>query len=555
MKTLSPQLVSIDGLRKLTPKEIMQRGKALNCMLASKGRSACTGQLNIGIFFDGTGNNLIADYKKPKLSERKHSNIVKLFNNFPDENRNGYFKYYIPGVGTPFPEIGDPGHTLGGPFAWNGENRIIWAFTRLLNTAQRYVLNSILLDDEISARISESMASITNPAFMRRRALRHWQETLASNLKGKMPRVELINLSVFGFSRGAAEARAFCNWLFEVCEQIGGGWEFAGMRIRLSFLGIFDTVASVGIPNSLSNSIVEGHQSWADNNMQIHPAIEQCVHFVAGHEVRAAFPLDSVRVGGMYPGNAKEVMYPGNAKEVMYPGAHSDVGGGYSPNALGITPENASEMARIPGAQMYGEARLAGVPVFSWDQLPGMFQADLTVAPKTAADFNAYVKAANIAAGPVENIHQQHMSLYLSYRYKYRNSIESLPFYQRATPSHKEFIKITTNTFNDRMRNLSSYPIPPSDEKFNLAEAIAHHRKFIRAAGLEASESKQVLHLYTMAEAINPKNLTPVIEEFLGNYIHDSMAGFIEMGGNVTNEYKINGLGILKFRKIFKGND
>lgn len=546
MATLPPQPFPENGLRKLSAKEIMQRAKASNCTLADKGKPACTGQLNIGIFFDGTGNNLIADYKKPQPSERKHSNVVKLFNTYPSKEMEGYFKHYIPGVGTPFPEIGDSGPAAGGAFGWNGENRIIWAFTRLLNTPQRYVLNSILLDEEMSARISNNMASITNTGYMRRKGLRHWQEVLASNLKGKKPRIELINLSVFGFSRGAAEARAFVNWLFEVCEQVGGGWEFAGMPIRLNFLGIFDTVASVGIPNSLNDSGAEGHQSWADNNMQIHPAVEQCVHFVAGHEVRAAFPLDSVRVGGVYPGNAKEVMYPG---------AHSDLGGGYASNALGIAPESTNEMARIPGAQMYNEARIAGVPVFSWNQLPAQFQADLTVASKTITDFNAYVKASNIAPGQVEKMHQQHMGLYLSYRYKYRNAIGSLPFYQRATANHKKFIKVTTDTFNDRMRHLSAYPVPPSDEKFNLAEAIAKHRKSPQAVRLEGPEAKQLLHLYTMADAINPQSLSPAIEEFLGNYVHDSMAGFIEMGGDFTNEYKINGLGILKFRKIFKGND
>jgi hypothetical protein len=545
MSTFSPQPFSASGLRKLTSKEIMQRATALNCTLSQKGTPTCTGQLNIGIFFDGTGNNKGNDYETLKPSD---SNVVKLFNAYPDQNDEGYFSHYIPGVGTPFPKIGDSGkNPLGGAFAWNGENRITWAFTRLLNAAQRYVLKSILLDDTISARISENMASSTNPASMRRHVLRTWQKTLASNLKGQKPRVAIINLSVFGFSRGAAEARAFCNWLLEVCEPVDGGWEFAEIPIRLSFLGIFDTVASVGIPDSRSNSIVEGHQSWADNNMQIHPAIEQCVHFVAGHEVRAAFPLDSVRVGGVYPGNAKEVMYPG---------AHSDLGGGYAPNALGIAQDNKNEMARIPGAQMYNEARLAGVPLKSWERLLRTFQADLTVAPKTAADFNAYIKATRIAAGPVEEVHRKHMSLYLSYRYKYRNAIGSLPFYQRASAPHKEFIKITTDTFNNRLRQLTAYPVQPTDENFNLADAIALQQKFTKAAGLDASsELTPVRHLYTMADAIAPQNLTPLIEDFLGTYVHDSMAGFIEMGGSATNEYKINGLGIFKFRKIFKGND
>lgn len=546
MTTLSPQLFPPTGLRKLSPKEIMQRAKASNCTLANKGQPSCTGQLNVGIFFDGTGNNLIADYKTPKPLERKHSNIVKLFNTYPDLNKEGYFKHYIPGVGTPFPEIGDSGPFMGGAFGWNGENRIIWAFTRLLNAPQRYVLNSVLLNDAHSATITNDLASITSSASKRRKKLNDWQKMLASNLKDKKPRIELINLSVFGFSRGAAEARAFCNWLFEVCEPVNGGWEFAGMPLRLSFLGIFDTVASVGIPNSFTNSIVEGHQSWADDNMQIHPAVEKCVHFVAGHEIRAAFPLDSVRVGDLYPGNTKEVMYPGS---------HSDLGGGYAPNEVGIAPESADEMARIPGAQMYNEARLSGVPIFSWDKLPGPFQADLTAAPSTIAALNAYLKAANIKAGPVEQVHQQHMSLYLSYRYKYRNSLGSLPFYQRASASHKAFIRVTADTFNKRMRGLIGYPIKPSDEKFNFADAVAQHRKIPEAARLRALDSKQMEHLLTMADAIDPKKLNPTIEEFLGNYVHDSMAGFIDMAGTLTNEYEINGLGILKFRKIFKGND
>ncbi len=544
MATLSPQPFPANGLRKLTSKEVIQRAKALNCGLAGKAAPSCAGQLHIGIFFDGTGNNKIVDYERLTSRDRKHSNIVKLLNTYPDQRDDGYFSYYIPGVGTPFPEIGDSGTFLGGAFAWDGGKRIIWAFTRLLNAAQQYVLRTILLNDEISARITDNLASTLTPPAMRRHVLETWQNTLASNLKGKKPRVELINLSVFGFSRGAAEARAFCNWLFEVCKRNGDGWEFAGIPIRLNFLGIFDTVASVGIADSLNNSIMEGHQSWADNNMQINPGVEQCVHFVAGHEVRAAFALDSVCVNGKYPGNAREVMYPG---------AHSDVGGGYAPNALGIAPENLNEMARIPGAQMYKEARLAGAPLVSWEKLLDTDRADLEVSKKTADNFNAYIKAAKVAAGPIETMHRQHMSFYLSYRYKYRNSIGSLPFYQRASMSHKQFLKATTNSFNDRLRHLTGYPVPPSDEKFILADAIDQHRKSTKEG--KAKESGQIKHLYTIADAITPQNLTPIIEDFLGNYVHDSVAGFIEMGGIFTGEYRLNGLGILKFRKIFKGND
>lgn len=547
MATYSPQPFPVNGLKKLSGKEIMQRAKSLNSTLGQLSKPSCTGKLHVGIFFDGTGNNLTNDYIRPKPSERKHSNVVKLFNTYLDEKERGYFKYYIPGVGTPFPAINDSGTSrLGGAFAWDGEKRVIWAFTRILNAVQQYVLKSLLLGDQLAALITDNMASSMNPSFMRRYVLRHWQETLASNLKGKKPQIELINLSVFGFSRGAAEARAFCNWLVEVCEEADGRWKFAGIPIRFSFLGIFDTVASVGIPDALNFGLMEGHQSWADNNLQIHPAIEQCVHFVAGHEVRASFPLDSVRVNGVYPGNAKEVMYPG---------AHSDVGGGYSANDLGISPNNAAEIARIPGAQMYKEARLAGVPLINWEKMMQPYRDDLSVDSKTAIDFNSYLDIAKLSSGPVESLHQQHMSLYLSYRYKYRNFIESLPFYRRASASHKRFIKITTDTFNDRMKHLTPYPISPSDEKFNFSDAAAQYRKIPEGARLKVINSKQMEHLLTMVDAINTKKLNPQIEEFFGSYVHDSMAGFIEMGGVWTNEYKLNGLGILKFRKIFKGND
>ena len=184
---------------------------------------------------------------------------------------------------------------------------------------------------------------------------------------------------------------------------------------------------------------------------------------------------------------------------------------------------------------MYKEARLAGVPLVNWDALMETYRADLTVAPMTAADFNAYIKAVNLSSGSVERMHQQHMSLYLSYRYKYRNRIELLPFYQRASMSHKRFIKVTTDTFNDRMRWLVPYPVPPSNEKFDFSDAVAQYRKIPETARLKKINSKQVEHLLTMADAIDVQKLNPIIEDFFGNYVHDSMAGFIEMGGTLTN--------------------
>lgn len=47
------------------------------------------------------------DYQSLPPEQRKHTNVVKLFHTFRADRSSGYLPYYIPGVGTPFPEIGD----------------------------------------------------------------------------------------------------------------------------------------------------------------------------------------------------------------------------------------------------------------------------------------------------------------------------------------------------------------------------------------------------------------------------------------------------------------
>ena len=78
----------------------------------------CSGTELVGIFFDGTGNNEKQDYDQGRVPKEKwsHSNVVRLFYTYMDKAERGTNKsyaYYIPGVGTPFPEIGDDGGTLG----------------------------------------------------------------------------------------------------------------------------------------------------------------------------------------------------------------------------------------------------------------------------------------------------------------------------------------------------------------------------------------------------------------------------------------------------------
>ena len=63
----------------------------------------CGHQMFVGIFFDGTDNNMERD--KPKGT---HTNVVRLYDAYPDDGFKGrFYKIYAPGVGTPFDDIGE----------------------------------------------------------------------------------------------------------------------------------------------------------------------------------------------------------------------------------------------------------------------------------------------------------------------------------------------------------------------------------------------------------------------------------------------------------------
>ncbi|MCE1208759.1 MAG: DUF2235 domain-containing protein, partial [Spirochaetia bacterium] len=201
MATISPAPFPESGQRTLTPRETMQRVKALACTIPKDNKPSCSSQIFVGIFFDGTGNNRQEDYEKQPVEQRKHSNIVRLFHTFRNEPRKGYLRYYIPGVGTPFPEIGDNNRyafnaNRGAAMGEKGEDRIIWGLLQLLNAPHQYACNlAQLITDAQAKTIANTLASAGSPAAQRRLALRTWQEKLAAALKGRKPAVEQINLS------------------------------------------------------------------------------------------------------------------------------------------------------------------------------------------------------------------------------------------------------------------------------------------------------------------------------------------------------------------------
>jgi len=143
----------------------------------------------------------------------EHSNVARLYRAMPTENPDaGLLTFYIPGIGTPFREIGDEGGDWKAAVAWGGQARLDWAWARL------------------EEQIAKAAARASNP----------------------VNKICMINVAVFGFSRGAALARAFAVKLQAACQRQGQGWVFTKGQypIRLYFMGLFDTVASVGIPTA-----------------------------------------------------------------------------------------------------------------------------------------------------------------------------------------------------------------------------------------------------------------------------------------------------------------
>lgn len=114
---------------------------------------------------------------------------------------------------------------------------------------------------------------------------------------------------IFGFSRGAAIARRFAS----VLEHKHG-------KPPIRFIGVFDTVASIGLPdlsqkNRPASDVVFEHGHTIAGN------IKEALHLVSVDDKRKAFQPTLMN-------KDKRVM------EVWFAGAHSDVGGGYHRDGL-----------------------------------------------------------------------------------------------------------------------------------------------------------------------------------------------------------------------------
>ena len=314
----------------------------------------CRDVVHIALFFDGTGNNRFTDD-----AEQKWSNVARLFFAARNNEDLGIYRIYVAGVGTRYNASRNWAErvdswvedmTLGEVGGLGGERRLQGGDFQMSGALERALLSNARVEGGKVKKIAERMQG------------EGFEKVLSALSQHRL--IKTINFSIFGFSRGSALARAFANRLAEQFKPAGGGeYTYQGVPARINFLGIFDTVASFGLPGT----------NWGGGttkDLTIPAQVEACHHFVAAHEVRFSFPVDLVRDRGVYHGNMIEKVYPG---------VHSDVGGGYEPDNQG----RKDTLARVPLQDMLAAGVENGVRLLS---LAYLLENRAAIAQRIAAD-------------------------------------------------------------------------------------------------------------------------------------------------------------------------
>lgn len=525
---------------------------------------ACTANLFFGFFFDGTCNNYELAAKTGD-----QSNVARMYDIFPGrgapkvlesvvwkyrpERYTNFFRVYIPGVSSPFDQVNDSGKgwmkTMGGSMGYKGGDRIIWALIQAINNVNRYFHGQPLVQPQEATTLATSFAlsreardvmtrkelpevsgkdkHIIGPRTQFEKLIRrlhasvspHWTKNGTPPAKKDPGIVKRIHVSIFGFSRGATQARAFTNWLDSLCRLDAsirgeGTSSLGGFPVEFDFLGIFDTVASVGPGNTLGNlrgfKDANGHGSWADaeDSLRIPHCVKRCVHLVAGHELRRSFPCDSIAVGSVLPAGASEIVFPG---------VHSDVGGGYEPKqqGKGIDPSGADMLSRIPLLFMYKQARLAGVPL-KLELADGVAQSKFQIAARTIEDFNAYLSACKKKSGSLTDIVREQAVLQMAWRYWRREGgpapLHKIQSFSRATNFDKSDLISANKEYNDELRDF---------EKSIASRGKQAPRK--QPAGFKNEVSSEWEEIACYWPFKQPQ---PEVANFFDEYVHDSRSAF-----------------------------
>ncbi|OSI08559.1 phospholipase effector Tle1 domain-containing protein [Neisseria canis] len=287
----------------------------------------------------------------------------------------------------------------------------------------------------------------------------------------------LASLNVYGFSRGAAYARYFCH-------KIRQAEKGSGKRFTINFVGLFDTVSSVGTDHY--NDVKEFKL-----DVGAPEGIRRIVHFTAQNDYRYHFPLTSIK------GAVKD----GRGFECSFPGAHSDVGGGYYEphHDVDLLLSN-KDINRTSDKHIY----------YKWYLEKGYFtEAQLKFRHHYVSDFNVN-----------ENVTGSRRNVKIDYQFVTAAIMQSLMVKEAG------FTKKTDSQLDKRIREMQAVPV--LDKFYRLADAYVQAN--YRQNGLDFSvpllppeEMKQLyagfIHISLDAtdKPFNPNAGTPKAKEHSPN--------------------------------------
>ncbi|MCU4337619.1 T6SS phospholipase effector Tle1-like catalytic domain-containing protein [Acinetobacter dispersus] len=469
----------------------------------------CSDVVHISVFFDGTGNNKDADEEKKKWSNP--ARLWRTANQYVVDSRinnsTSNYAIYVSGVGTRF----------------NGELNIFQRALAIMQDHSGFGLGvgtggTRRLDygeDQLNDALKQVMiinakkAEIDTGKYANEKKVYSFAEVDKSLKQHRL--IKKINISTFGFSRGAALARAFTNQFMWQCESDCNGLTYSTGKypIEFKFMGIFDTVASFGLPaTNLNNNL-----TFEGRDMVIDERVKMCVHHVAGNELRFAFPVDLIHKENGQIANS-------NWKELVYPGMHSDVGGGYTPGSQNVN----DNFARIPLKDMLEDAVSAGVRMFDYDQLKekygALFAEQFEIQNETQRLYDA-VKAQMHATGKVQDQIITSMKIYYAaYGALATQKTASVSQQARSDNKIREFIPIGPSDMAteierlDKLRKLTESKSPGGINIFRLLSPVSKaYEYYLGIADWQFQSWKN--------------GSTPEIMDFYQNYIHDSKYGFI----------------------------
>jgi len=476
---------------------------------------ACVQEIHVGVFFDGTNNNMFRD--RPNNC---HSNIVSLYDAHIKDDKT-HFAIYLPGVGTAFPEIGEMEESSSGKsFATGGEARIHWAMLQVYNAVCRSFWKAdVIPQEEMKTIVTEELSSFYRRQIndnQMRRTFQVINKRLLKAILGKRPRIIKLHLSVFGFSRGAAEARVFCNWIREASGGLIGDAE-----LNIRFLGLFDTVASVGLADS--SPVGRGFLDWAHNNLAI-GEIENTVHYLAGHEIRRSFPASTVRDGNQWPKNTKEYVYPGT---------HSDIGGGYAPNDQGKSVGGRSTLlSQITLNDMYEEAFIGGVRLKHRPVMGDILAADFAIDPDLHTAFMAYLSWTREVNEQKENLSGSragvvNMHTQMQHYWRWRASktseaqFKAMHSYQQATEQDQQDLWESELDWQADIQQA---------RKVHQPSTRALDRRLVGYVKVTAAPNPSQTQRDLLMIVDNPAPIPALVNQFFDRYLHDAHAGFWLLG-------------------------